>query len=228
MNDGIRFNRCIVGSLAVLALKALPVVILGGFTSVPGAIVGGLIIGVGEKIAEVYWGPLVGGAIENWFAYVLAALNGREEALRLILELGVDLNRPSRDLYSHGTPLHHAVWSGSLEAVKMIPIHTNTGNHRLRHRQSLATTNQINVPLVVATPIGRAPCLAIAASLFEPGGWRRAVLKALEDHIRDEVHPVHRDRRLELVGAGKILLEEFTLKPGGERRVGGGDVALLT
>ena len=59
-------------SLSLVALKALPVLILGGFTSVPGAIVGGLIIGVGEKLAEVYWGPLVGGAIENWFAYVLA------------------------------------------------------------------------------------------------------------------------------------------------------------
>jgi len=59
-------------SLSLIALKALPVLILGGFTSVPGAIAGGLIIGVGEKVAEVYWGPLVGGAIENWFAYVLA------------------------------------------------------------------------------------------------------------------------------------------------------------
>lgn len=59
-------------SLSLIALKALPVLILGGFTSVPGAIIGGLIIGVGEKVAEVYWGPLVGGAIENWFAYVLA------------------------------------------------------------------------------------------------------------------------------------------------------------
>jgi len=59
-------------SLSLIALKALPVLILGGFTSVPGAIVGGLIIGVGEKIAEVYWGPLFGGAIENWFAYMLA------------------------------------------------------------------------------------------------------------------------------------------------------------
>ncbi len=59
-------------SLSLIALKALPVLILGGFTSVPGAIVGGPIIGVGEKLAEVYWGPLVGGAIENWFAYVLA------------------------------------------------------------------------------------------------------------------------------------------------------------
>jgi branched-chain amino acid transport system permease protein len=59
-------------SLALIALKALPVLILGGFTSVPGAIVGGLIIGVGEKLGEVYWGPLVGGAIENWFAYVVA------------------------------------------------------------------------------------------------------------------------------------------------------------
>ena len=59
-------------SLSLIALKALPVLILGGFTSVPGAIVGGLIIGTGEKIGEVYWGPLVGGAIENWFAYVVA------------------------------------------------------------------------------------------------------------------------------------------------------------
>jgi branched-chain amino acid transport system permease protein len=59
-------------SLSLIALKALPVLILGGFTSVPGAIVGGLIIGVGEKIAEVYWGPYLGGAIENWFAYVVA------------------------------------------------------------------------------------------------------------------------------------------------------------
>lgn len=59
-------------SLSLIALKALPVLILGGFTSIPGAIIGGLIIGVGEKVAEVYWGPLFGGAIENWFAYVLA------------------------------------------------------------------------------------------------------------------------------------------------------------
>jgi len=66
-------------SLTQVALKALPVVILGGFTSVPGAIVGGLIIGVGEKMAEVFFGPvlvkafdLAGGGIENWFAYVLA------------------------------------------------------------------------------------------------------------------------------------------------------------
>ena len=58
--------------LSLIALKALPVLILGGFTSIPGAIIGGLIIGVGEKLAEVYAGPLVGGAIENWFAYMLA------------------------------------------------------------------------------------------------------------------------------------------------------------
>lgn len=55
-----------------LALKALPVLILGGFTSVPGAIVGGLIVGAGEKIAEIYIGPYFGGGIENWFAYVVA------------------------------------------------------------------------------------------------------------------------------------------------------------
>jgi branched-chain amino acid transport system permease protein len=59
-------------SLSLIALKALPVLILGGFTSVPGAIIGGMIIGVGEKLAEVYVGPEVGGAIENWFAYMLA------------------------------------------------------------------------------------------------------------------------------------------------------------
>ena len=58
-------------SLAVLALKALPVVILGGLTSVPGAIIGGLIIGVGEKLSEVYIGPYLGGGIEIWFGYVL-------------------------------------------------------------------------------------------------------------------------------------------------------------
>ena len=59
-------------SLSLVALKALPVVILGGLTSLPGAIVGGLIIGVGEKLSEVYLGPLVGGGIETWFAYGLA------------------------------------------------------------------------------------------------------------------------------------------------------------
>ena len=68
-------------SLAQIALKALPVLILGGFTSIPGAIVGGLIIGAGEKLAEVLLGPvlvrtfdLAGGGIENWFAYMLALL----------------------------------------------------------------------------------------------------------------------------------------------------------
>jgi len=65
-NLGVQF------SISLVALKALPVLILGGFTSVPGAIVGGLIIGVGEKVAEVFWGPVFGGAIEDWFAYVLA------------------------------------------------------------------------------------------------------------------------------------------------------------
>ena len=59
-------------SLSLVALKALPVVILGGLTSVPGAILGGLIIGVGEKLSEVYIGPMFGGGIEIWFAYVLA------------------------------------------------------------------------------------------------------------------------------------------------------------
>jgi branched-chain amino acid transport system permease protein len=59
-------------SLQLVALKALPVVILGGFTSIPGAIIGGLIIGLGEKLSEVYLGPTFGGGIENWFAYVLA------------------------------------------------------------------------------------------------------------------------------------------------------------
>jgi branched-chain amino acid transport system permease protein len=61
-------------SLSLVALKALPVVILGGLTSVPGAIVGGLLIGVGEKVSEVFLGPFVGGGIEIWFAYVLALI----------------------------------------------------------------------------------------------------------------------------------------------------------
>jgi len=59
-------------SITFLALKALPVLIIGGFTSVPGAIVGGLIAGAGEKLAEAYLGPFIGGGIEYWFAYVLA------------------------------------------------------------------------------------------------------------------------------------------------------------
>jgi branched-chain amino acid transport system permease protein len=59
-------------ALEVISLKALPVLILGGFTSIPGAIVGGLIIGVGEKMTEFYWGPLVGGGTDAWFAYVIA------------------------------------------------------------------------------------------------------------------------------------------------------------
>lgn len=59
-------------SITFLALKALPVLIIGGFTSVPGAIAGGLIVGAGEKLAELYLGEIIGGGIEYWFAYVLA------------------------------------------------------------------------------------------------------------------------------------------------------------
>jgi branched-chain amino acid transport system permease protein len=66
--NGVQF------ALTFLALKALPVLILGGFESIPGAIVGGLIIGASEKVAEVYLGPFVGGGIEGWFPYVLALL----------------------------------------------------------------------------------------------------------------------------------------------------------
>jgi branched-chain amino acid transport system permease protein len=61
-------------ALEVIALKALPVLILGGLTSIPGAIVGGLIIGIGEKLGEFYWGPLIGSGIESWLAYVIALL----------------------------------------------------------------------------------------------------------------------------------------------------------
>jgi branched-chain amino acid transport system permease protein len=57
-----------------VALKALPVLILGGFTSIPGAIVGGLIIGIGEKVGELYWGPLLGRGIESWLAYMIALI----------------------------------------------------------------------------------------------------------------------------------------------------------
>ncbi len=66
--NGVQF------ALTFIALKALPVLILGGFESIPGAIVGGLIIGASEKLAEVYIGPMVGGGIESWFAYVIALL----------------------------------------------------------------------------------------------------------------------------------------------------------
>ncbi|MEP7031152.1 MAG: branched-chain amino acid ABC transporter permease [Pseudolabrys sp.] len=59
-------------ALEIIALKALPVLILGGFTSIPGAIAGGLIIGIGEKLGEFYWGPLVGNGTDSWFAYVIA------------------------------------------------------------------------------------------------------------------------------------------------------------
>jgi branched-chain amino acid transport system permease protein len=59
-------------ALEIIALKALPVLILGGLTSIPGAIVGGLIIGIGEKLGEFYWGPLIGGGTDSWFAYVIA------------------------------------------------------------------------------------------------------------------------------------------------------------
>ncbi len=61
-------------ALQIVALKALPVLILGGLTSVPGAIVGGILIGVAEKVGELYWGPLVGGGIESWLAYVIALI----------------------------------------------------------------------------------------------------------------------------------------------------------
>ncbi|MEM7061275.1 MAG: branched-chain amino acid ABC transporter permease [Pseudomonadota bacterium] len=66
--SGIQF------SLSLIALKALPVLMLGGFTSIPGAIIGGLMIGMGEKLFEFYVGPFIGGATENWFAYVIALL----------------------------------------------------------------------------------------------------------------------------------------------------------
>jgi branched-chain amino acid transport system permease protein len=70
-------------ALVWVALKALPVLIIGGFTSVPGAIVGGLLVGAGEKLAEAYLGPYIGGGIEYWFAYVLAlvVLLGRPQGL---------------------------------------------------------------------------------------------------------------------------------------------------
>jgi len=66
--NGVQF------ALTFVALKALPVLILGGFESIAGAIVGGLIVGASEKLAEVYLGGMVGGGIEGWFAYVMALL----------------------------------------------------------------------------------------------------------------------------------------------------------
>jgi branched-chain amino acid transport system permease protein len=68
VRNGVQF------ALTFVALKALPVLLIGGFESIPGAILGGLIIGATEKLAEVYIGPMVGGGIESWFAYVVALL----------------------------------------------------------------------------------------------------------------------------------------------------------
>jgi len=68
VRNGVQF------ALTFVALKALPVLLIGGFESIPGAILGGLIIGATEKVAEVYFGPMVGGGIESWFAYVVALL----------------------------------------------------------------------------------------------------------------------------------------------------------
>ena len=68
VRNGVQF------ALTFVALKALPVLLIGGFESIPGAILGGLIIGASEKLAEVYAGPMVGGGIESWFAYVVALL----------------------------------------------------------------------------------------------------------------------------------------------------------
>ena len=59
-------------SLSLVVFKALPVLIIGGFTSIAGAIVGGLIVGAGDSLAEVYIGPLLGGSVSTWFVYVLA------------------------------------------------------------------------------------------------------------------------------------------------------------
>ncbi len=61
-------------ALQIVALKALPVLIIGGFTSIPGAIIGGLVIGFGEKLFEIYWGGLLGSGVEGWFAYVIALI----------------------------------------------------------------------------------------------------------------------------------------------------------
>ncbi len=62
-------------ALQVVALKALPVLVLGGFTSIPGAIIGGLIIGFGEKLFDLYWGsPILGGGTESWFAFIIALI----------------------------------------------------------------------------------------------------------------------------------------------------------
>jgi branched-chain amino acid transport system permease protein len=66
--EGVQF------SLSLVVLKALPVLIIGGFTSIPGAVLGGLIVGAGESLAELYLGPLIGGGLSSWFAYVLALI----------------------------------------------------------------------------------------------------------------------------------------------------------
>ena len=93
-------------SITFLALKALPVLIIGGFTSVPGAIVGGLIVGAGEKLAEVYLGPHIGGGIEYWFAYVLALVVLLVRPQGLFGERIIERNLRDRESCRNPTPLH--------------------------------------------------------------------------------------------------------------------------
>ena len=96
-------------SITFLALKALPVLIIGGFTSVPGAIVGGLIVGAGEKLAEAYLGPLIGGGIEYWFAYRAGAGSAAGQAARRVRRThhraDESSNRVSSMLYRENRPV---------------------------------------------------------------------------------------------------------------------------
>ncbi len=103
-------------ALEIIALKALPVLILGGFTSVPGAIVGGLIIGIGEKLGEFYWGPLFGGGIETWLAYIIALgfLLFRPQGL---FEASEDASSRHRDEYYSPFAIRHSPRRRSLTDV---------------------------------------------------------------------------------------------------------------
>ena len=124
-------------ALQIIALKALPVLILGGFTSIPGAIVGGLIIGIGEKLGEFYWGPLVGGGIESWLAYVIAL------ALPAVPAAGPVRREDHRaDLRPHALPRGRPVQDELRRRHGGVPAPAGPHRHRRHPRSSPSSSSR--------------------------------------------------------------------------------------